>query len=70
MRLNVDDVRTWCVAAALFLTAATLIVPRIELSRSVFDVVAVVDITGSMLTRDMETRATQKAGSTLPKKHF
>jgi mxaL protein len=46
------DLRFWLVAAALGCVLAALLVPRIELGRDVYDVLAVVDITSSMNTRD------------------
>jgi mxaL protein len=47
------DLRFWLVAAALAVTLATLIVPRVTLQREVYDIVAVLDITSSMNTRDL-----------------
>lgn len=55
------DLRTWCLAGALLLTASTLVLPRINMARNAFDIVAVVDITGSMLTRDMENNTAPKS---------
>lgn len=46
------DARLWLVAAALALTLTALLVPRITLTRNAYDVVAVLDITMSMNTRD------------------
>lgn len=46
------DVRLWLVAGAFLLTLTALLVPRISLTRDVYDVLAVVDITTSMNTRD------------------
>lgn len=53
IRSALRDARFWLTGAAFALTAAALAVPRIELTREVYDVLAVVDITGSMNTRDM-----------------
>jgi len=47
------DVRTWLVAGALAAVLCALLIPRIKLQRNVYDVLAVVDITTSMNTRDM-----------------
>jgi mxaL protein len=47
------DPRTWLVAGALTLTVLALAVPRINLTRDAYDVLAVVDITTSMNTRDV-----------------
>jgi len=47
------DPRTWLVAGALALTVLALAVPRINLTRDAYDVLAVVDITTSMNTRDV-----------------
>jgi mxaL protein len=49
---SLRDPRTWFVAAALALTVLALVVPRISLNRDVYDVLAVIDITTSMNTRD------------------
>jgi mxaL protein len=46
------DVRLWLVAGALAMTLTALLVPRISLTRDAYDVLAVVDITTSMNTRD------------------
>jgi mxaL protein len=48
------DPRFWLLLAAFLLTAATLLLPRVELKGSAYDVIAFVDITGSMNTRDLE----------------
>lgn len=50
------DPRTWMLGAALALVASTLLVPQIELTRQTYDLVAFVDVTGSMNTRDMMGR--------------
>ncbi len=47
------DVRFWLVAGALAAVLATLIVPRVDLERDVYDVLGVIDITSSMNTRDL-----------------
>jgi mxaL protein len=44
--------RTWILIAALLAALAAALLPRIGLQQDVFDLVAVVDITGSMNTRD------------------
>ncbi len=49
------DPCTWLVAGALGLTLLALFIPRIDLTRDAYDVVAVVDITTSMNTRDVPT---------------
>lgn len=52
-RRFVPDTRMLALIAALLSTAAALLVPRMRLEREVLDVVAFVDITASMNTRDM-----------------
>ena len=47
------DPRTWLAAGALAFTLLALAVPRINLQGEAFDVLAVVDITTSMNTRDV-----------------
>jgi mxaL protein len=47
------DARTWLLAGALALTLLALVVPRLDLTRDAYDVLAVVDITTSMNTRDV-----------------
>lgn len=47
------DPRTWLLGAAFLLVLSTLLVPRIELERQTYDLVAIVDVTGSMNVRDM-----------------
>ena len=47
------DPRTWLAAGALALTFLALAIPRINLEREAFDVLAIVDITTSMNTRDV-----------------
>lgn len=53
MALTLRDVRFWLLAGALLLTLTALLAPKIARTRNVYDVLAVVDITGSMNTRDM-----------------
>jgi mxaL protein len=48
-----EDLRFWLIALALGAVLATLIVPRVMLKREVYDVLAAIDITSSMNTRDM-----------------
>lgn len=48
------DPRFWLLAVALTAVVATLVVPRIKLQRDIYDVLAVIDITSSMNTRDVE----------------
>lgn len=47
------DVRFWLLLAATVLTVIAIVAPRMRLVRPALDVLAVVDITGSMNTRDM-----------------
>ena len=49
------DCRSMALALALVLTALALVVPRITVQRTVYNVMAFVDITGSMKVRDMGT---------------
>lgn len=49
----VRDFRFWLVLAALGFSILAMVAPRVRLERPVLDVVAVIDITGSMNTRDM-----------------
>lgn len=51
-RAAFTDVRFWLVAGALLATLIALLVPRISLTRDAYDVLAVIDITTSMNTRD------------------
>jgi len=53
MRVPLDDARFWALFAALLLTCLAMVLPRVTLTRNVYDLVAVVDVTGSMNTRDM-----------------
>jgi mxaL protein len=47
------DLRFWLLAAALGCVLAALLVPRVALERDVYDVLAAIDITSSMNTRDV-----------------
>jgi mxaL protein len=47
------DPRFWLVAAAFAATVAALLMPRVRLQSNVYDVLAVIDITSSMNTRDL-----------------
>ena len=47
------DARFWLLLAAVALTLLAILVPRIQMTRNVYDVVAVLDVTGSMNARDM-----------------
>lgn len=53
MKGNMQDARLWVLLAALALTVLAMVLPRVKATRNVYDLVAVVDITGSMNTRDM-----------------
>jgi mxaL protein len=53
MRDRLEDARLWTLLAALALTCLAIVMPRITLTRNVYDLVAIIDITGSMNTRDM-----------------
>lgn len=53
MRLRLEDARLWALLAAVALTCLALVVPRVALTRNVYDLVAFIDITTSMNTRDM-----------------
>lgn len=50
---SLRDIRFWLILAALALAILAIVAPRVRLERPVHDVVAVIDITGSMNTRDM-----------------
>lgn len=54
IREKLGDLRFWALLAAAALVALALVVPRVELTRKVYDVVAIVDLTKSMTTRDMQ----------------
>ena len=56
MRANIRDLRFWALVAAFALVAIALVAPRVTLDRDAYDVVAFVDITGSMNTRDMKAQ--------------
>lgn len=47
------ELRFWLLVAALLLVVAGLILPRVKLSRNAYDVMAFIDITSSMNTRDV-----------------
>lgn len=47
------ELRFWLLVAALLLIVAGLLLPRVTLSRNAYDVMAFVDITSSMNTRDV-----------------
>lgn len=51
------DPRTWLVAGALLATLIAAMAPRINIMRDTYDVLAVVDITTSMNTRDVASGA-------------
>jgi mxaL protein len=53
MRERLEDARLWALIAAAALTCLALLLPRVTLTRNVYDLVAIVDVTGSMNTRDM-----------------
>ncbi|MCZ7596255.1 MAG: VWA domain-containing protein [Hyphomicrobium sp.] len=50
--VTLNDMRTWLVAGALAFALIALFAPRIDLTRDAYDVLAVIDITTSMNTRD------------------
>lgn len=50
---RLEDARFWVLLATVALTVLAMVLPRVMLTRNVYDLVAVVDITGSMNTRDM-----------------
>lgn len=50
---QMNDWRALSIAAALLLIAVALLVPRVTMHRTVYNVMAFVDITGSMKVRDM-----------------
>ena len=56
IRARLNDPRAWLLALAFALVMAALFVPRIDLTRSAYDVVAIVDVTGSMNVRDLARR--------------
>lgn len=52
-RVAIRDPRFWLLAAAALMLALTFYLSRVERERQIWDVLAIVDITGSMLVRDM-----------------
>lgn len=52
---QVRDIRAWLLITALLLCVAALVMPRVTLQRTVYTLMAYVDITGSMKVRDMGT---------------
>lgn len=48
------DPRFWLLLVAFLLTVSVLILPRVVLQGTAYDVLAIVDVTGSMNTRDVE----------------
>lgn len=52
-RATLKDARFWLIALAFAAVLATLIVPRVMLKRDAYNVLATIDITSSMNTRDM-----------------
>jgi mxaL protein len=52
-RVAFYDWRFWALAAAAMLLASTFALSRVERDQQTYDVLAIVDITGSMLVRDM-----------------
>ncbi|MFA5950866.1 MAG: vWA domain-containing protein [Hyphomicrobium sp.] len=61
MRERFSDPRLWCLAGASFLVAVALVLPPMKFQRNVFDIIAVVDITGSMNTLDMSAEGRQES---------
>ncbi len=53
MRERLKDMRAWVLLAAAVSTLLAMLFPRLPLTRDVYDLVAVIDLTGSMNTRDM-----------------
>jgi mxaL protein len=53
MRERLEDMRFWVLLAAAVSTVLAMVFPRLPLTRNVYDLIAVLDITGSMNTRDM-----------------
>jgi mxaL protein len=54
MQERLRDPRFWLLLAAFLFTASALFLPRVALEGKAYDVLAIVDITGSMNTRDLE----------------
>lgn len=53
MSERLENARIWMLLAALAMTGLAIVLPRVKLTRNVYDLVAIIDITGSMNTRDM-----------------
>ncbi len=53
MMLTGRDVKAWLLVAALLAALVAALAPHLGLRQDVYDIVAVIDITGSMNTRDM-----------------
>ncbi len=60
------DAKFWLLSGAFLLTCAALALPQIPLRQDVYDIIAVIDITGSMNTRDVEAGGRPRAASPLP----
>ncbi len=54
MPAAIGDWKFWALVAAAAFVALALVLPRVTLDRDAYDVVAIIDITGSMNTRDMK----------------
>jgi len=54
MRARLEDMRFLALIAATLLILLAMALPRVTLTRDVYDLVAVVDLTASMNTRDMQ----------------
>lgn len=52
-RIAIRDPRFWVLAAAALLLALTFFLSSVKRERQIYDLLAIVDITGSMLVRDM-----------------
>ena len=52
-RLALKDARLWLTAGAFALALAALLMPHLLMQRNAYDVLAIVDITTSMNTRDV-----------------
>ena len=61
MRATFRDPRFWLLVAAFAAVMATLVVPRVRLEREIYDVLAVIDITSSMNTRDVDVAGTTES---------
>jgi mxaL protein len=53
MTQRLRDIRFWLLALALALTVVGLFLPRVKLTREAYDTLAIVDVTSSMNTRDL-----------------